>query len=323
MDARLLKTKSNAVEGRVVTVAVNAFGNMDSQGDISVQGSFNKTLKENFGRIKHFLNHDTSKLIGCPLEGREENGYLVMVSEMANTQDANDVLELYRLYDKNKRTLEHSIGVEAMQRDPQDAHKVLQWKLWEYSTLTSWGANQNTPLLGIKREDLLHFPKKSLDFVKQALDMKFSDHILIAADELRKLIEKATDGQAGIIECECGHSFDYFAQQEHSIDKEILDVYNDTLRWMFRDAAWDAAYENFPEVRAEVAELLQERKDKSLISELSYVKCPYCGKRHYRNEIITIEEKSHVQPVVKPSDDTSHVTPKGVTFAAIGNMLSK
>lgn len=321
MDVRLLKTKSNAVEGRVVTVAVNAFGNMDSQGDISVQGSFSKTLKENFGRIKHFLNHDTSKLIGCPLEGREENGYLVMVSEMANTQDANDVLELYRLYDKNKRTLEHSIGVEAMQRDPQDARKVLQWKLWEYSTLTSWGANQNTPLLGIKREDLQHFPKKSLDFVKQALDMKFSDHILIAADELRKLIEKATDGQAGIIECECGHSFDYFAQQEHSIDKEILEVYNDTLRWMFHDAAWDAAYENFPEVRAEVAELLAERKDKSLMSEMSYVKCPFCGRRHYRNEIITIEEKSHVQPVAKPSDDTSHVTPKGVTFAAIGNML--
>lgn len=321
MDARLLKTKSNAVEGRVVTVAVNAFGNMDSQGDISVQGSFTKTLKENFGRIKHFLNHDTSKLIGCPLEGREENGYLVMVSEMANTQDANDVLELYRLYDKNKRTLEHSIGVEAMQRDPQDARKVLQWKLWEYSTLYSWGANEKTPLLGIKRDDLQKFPKKSLDFVKQALDMKFSDHILIAADELRKLIEKATGGQAGIIECECGRSFDYFAQHEYSMDKEILEAYNDTLRWMFHEIAWEEAYNKYPEAQAEVVELLNERKDKSLISELSYVKCPYCGKRHYRNEIITIEEKSHVQPVVKPSDDTSHVTPKGVTFAAIGNML--
>ena len=90
---------------------------------------------------------------------------------------------------------------------------------------------------------------------------------------------------------------------------------------MFNDAARDAAYENFPEIRAEVAELLAERKDKSLMSEMSYVKCPFCGRRHYRNEIITIEEKSHVQPVVKPSDDTSHVTPKGVTFAAIGNML--
>lgn len=323
MDARLLKTKSNAVEGRVVTVAVNAFGNMDSQGDISVQGSFTKTLKENFGRIKHFLNHDTDKLIGCPLEGREENGYLVMVSEMANTQLANDVLELYKLYDKNQRTLEHSIGVEAMQRDKENPSKVLQWKLWEYSTLYSWGANEKTPLLGIKRDDLQKFPKKSLDFVKQALDMKFSDHILIAADELRKLIEKATGGQAGIIECECGRSFDYFAQHEYSMDKEILEAYNDTLRWMFHEIAWEEAYNKYPEAQAEVVELLNERKDKSLISELSYVKCPYCGKRHYRNEIITIEEKSHVQPVVKPSDDTSHVAPKGVTFAAIGNMLSK
>ena len=321
MDKRLLKTKSNAVEGRVVTVAVNAFGNMDSQGDISVQGSFTKTLKENFSRIKHFLNHDTDKLIGCPLEGREENGYLVMVSEMANTQLANDVLELYKLYDKNQRTLEHSIGVEAMQRDKENPSKVLQWKLWEYSTLYSWGANEKTPLLGIKREDLQKFPKKSLDFVKQALDMKFSDHILIAADEFRKLIEKATNGQAGIIECECGKSFDYFQQQEISVDKEVLQIYNDTLRWMFYDAAREQAWEQYPDIQSEVVELLNNRKEKSLVSELSYVRCPYCGKLHYRSEIITIEEKSHVQPVVKPSDDTSHVAPKGVTFAAIGNML--
>lgn len=326
MDVRLLKTKSNAVEGRVVTVAVNAFGNMDSQGDISVQGSFTKTLKENFARIKHFLNHDTDKLIGCPLEGREENGYLVMVSELANTQLANDVLEFYKLYQKNNLTLEHSIGVEAMQRDKENPSKVLQWRLWEFSTLYSWGANEKTPLLGIKRHDLQALPKKSLEFVKQALDMKFSDHILIAVDELRRLIEKANEGEAGMIQCECGRSFDYFAQQEHSIDREIIAQYNDTLRWLFLDAAWDAAYEQRPEVQAEVMELLESRKDNSLMSELSYVKCPYCGRRHYRNEIINIEstQKNHVQQIAGPSEDTTrNEEPKGLTFAAIGNMLAK
>ena len=92
---------------------------------------------------------------------------------------------------------------------------------------------------------------------------------------------------------------------------------------MFYDAAREQAWDQYPDIQAEVIELLNNRQDKSLISELSYVRCPYCGKLHYRSEIITIEEKSHVQPVVKPSDDTSRVTPKGVTFAAIGNMLSK
>ena len=321
MNVRILKTKSNAVEGRTVTVAVNAFGNVDSQNDISVQGSFQKTLKENFPRIKHFLNHDYGQLIGCPLEGKEEGGYLVFKSELAQTQLADDVLELYKLYHKNGMTLEHSVGVEAMQRDKQDPRKVLQWRMWEFSTLTNWGANPDTPLLGIKGMLSNGFPQKSLDFVKQALEMKFSDHILVSYDELRKLIEKANDGEAGIIECECGHQFDYFAQQEHSLDKEIIEVYNDTLRWMFRDAAWDEAYNKMPEVRAEVVELLNERNDKSLISELSYVRCPFCGKRHYRNEIINIEKKSHVQPVAQPSDDTAQAKPQGVTFAAIGNML--
>ena len=32
--------------------------------------------------------------------------------------------------------------------------KVTQWKLWEYSTLTNWGANPDTPMLGLKWAEL-------------------------------------------------------------------------------------------------------------------------------------------------------------------------
>ena len=85
---------------------------------------------------------------------------------------------------------------------------------------------------------------------------------------------------------------------------------------------WETGLRKPPEY---IMELLESRKDKSLMSELSYVECPYCGKRHYRNEIIAVEgvqiEKSHVQPVARPSEDTARTEPKGVTFAAIGNML--
>ena len=44
------KTKANDVDEKgIVTVAVNGIGVKDSQNDISMPGSFNKTLKENIG----------------------------------------------------------------------------------------------------------------------------------------------------------------------------------------------------------------------------------------------------------------------------------
>jgi len=49
---------------------------------------------------------------------------------------------LFYLYD--------SVRVEDMKRDEKDQRRVLEWKLWEYSTLYTWGANEKTPLVNIK-----------------------------------------------------------------------------------------------------------------------------------------------------------------------------
>ena len=57
------KTKANDVDEKgIVTVAVNGIGVKDSQNDISMPGSFNKTLKENIGRMRWFLNHRTDQI---------------------------------------------------------------------------------------------------------------------------------------------------------------------------------------------------------------------------------------------------------------------
>ena len=54
------RTKANDVDEKgIVTVAVNGIGVKDSQNDISMPGSFNKTLKENIGRMRWFRNHRT------------------------------------------------------------------------------------------------------------------------------------------------------------------------------------------------------------------------------------------------------------------------
>lgn len=141
-------------EKGMVKIAVNAFNNEDSDGDISMPGSFKKTLTEHFDRVRWFLNHDTTQLLGVPVKGYEEGRHLVMEAKFnLEKQIAKDTYQDYKLYAEHGKTLEHSIGVQAMQYEidrERGIRRVKEWKLWEFSTLTSWGANQDTPLLGIK-----------------------------------------------------------------------------------------------------------------------------------------------------------------------------
>lgn len=140
-------------KGRVV-VAANAFGNIDSQGDISTYGSFSKTLKENFDRVRWLLNHDTTKLLGVPIEGIETSNHLQIVGQLNMEKEmSRDVYADYKLYAEYGKSLEHSIGVDPIKYDIQgQVRKVMEWKLWEFSTLTAWGANSETPMLDIKSD---------------------------------------------------------------------------------------------------------------------------------------------------------------------------
>lgn len=139
----------------IVEMYVNAFGNEDSDGDISAPGSFKKTIKDNFKRIKHFLNHNQAfggeQLLGLPLKFIEDDFGLLVTSQMnLQKQLVKDVFADYVLFANHNRTLEHSVRVQDIKRDTNNEKTVLEWKLWEYSTLYTWGANEKTPLVNIK-----------------------------------------------------------------------------------------------------------------------------------------------------------------------------
>lgn len=138
-------------KGRVL-VAANAIGNIDAEDDRSLSGSFNKTIKENFLRVKWFLNHNTNLLLGVPIEAKERSAYLQVLGQLnMNKQVSRDTYEDYKLYAEYNRTLEHSVGVEAKKfRMVDNVREVIEWKWWEYSTVLSWGANENTPLIEMK-----------------------------------------------------------------------------------------------------------------------------------------------------------------------------
>lgn len=151
----LISTVKDVDEKGRVLVAANAIGNTDSDKDISKDGSFDKTLNEHFKRAKWFLNHDSTILLGVPIEGKQNGKYLEILGQLnMKKEKSRDTYEDYKLYAEYGRTLEHSVGVNAIKWEMKnDVRIVSEWKLWEYSTLTGWGANEDTPLRGIKSAD--------------------------------------------------------------------------------------------------------------------------------------------------------------------------
>jgi len=167
----------------IVVVAANAIGNVDSDNDMSLDKSFDKTLSENFKRVKWFLNHDRNLLLGVPIEGKQSGKYLEMKGQLnMKKQIAKDTYEDYKLYAEHGKTLEHSIGVEAVKWEQQgDTRMVKEWKLWEYSTLTSWGANPDTPMRSIKSAESI---SEAIDWLNVMLKKgNYSDEKFLQIEE--------------------------------------------------------------------------------------------------------------------------------------------
>lgn len=184
----------------IVTVAANAFGNIDSDRDISLPGSFDRTIKENFARLKWFLNHQRDMLLGCPLEAIPTKEFLTVRGQInLNKQIGKDTYADYMLFAEHGKTLEHSIGVDAIkyiEDRENDVRKVQEWKWWEYSTLTSWGANENTPLISIKGAS----PVQALELFEIRLKHgKYSDETFIEIEEsLNRLKSLMTASQNAV-----------------------------------------------------------------------------------------------------------------------------
>ena len=139
--------------GRTVCGYFASFNTTDSDGDMFAPGCFAKSLNENSNRIMHLLQHNTLQPIGRPSVLKEDNTGLYFETPIAKTQLGDDVLQLYR----DGVYKEHSVGFEMINSQPiagdEPVNVIKEAKLWEGSTVT-WGANHNTPVVGIKSSSL-------------------------------------------------------------------------------------------------------------------------------------------------------------------------
>ncbi len=155
------------VDGKkgVVTGYFASFGNVDADGDVIEPGAFSKTIMESGPnsaqpRIKHLMNHNASQPLGKINSLSEDAKGLNYESQVGSHTLGQDFI---KMVDSGLIT-EHSIGYQTMKRNQlQDYegfmknpsggwYSLTELKLWEGSSLTSWGANMNTPLTGMKEE---------------------------------------------------------------------------------------------------------------------------------------------------------------------------
>ena len=162
---RVIPASIKDVDGKkgIVTGYFAAFDNVDADGDIIRKGAFAKSILEwgpqsSQPRIKHLLNHNTNQPLGKITNLSEDTQGLLYESQIGTHTLGVDFVKMV----ESDLITEHSIGYQTMKRNQlQDYegymknpaggwYELTDLKLYEGSSLSSWGANQNTPLTGLK-----------------------------------------------------------------------------------------------------------------------------------------------------------------------------
>jgi HK97 family phage prohead protease len=180
----------------IVTGYFSAFDIKDSDGDIIRKGAFKKSIEDWFpkGRIKHLLNHDPSKPLGVLKVLNEDNYGLYYESKIGKHNLAQDFLKMV----ESDIVKEHSIGFSIVrQQKGQEANELVDLKLFEGSSLTAWGANEHTPIMGMKstveiRDRIKTFEKfvRNTDATDEAIEM-----CLLEIKQLYQVLETLSSKQ--------------------------------------------------------------------------------------------------------------------------------
>ena len=173
----------------IVMAYANAYNNEDSDKDISAFGSFEKTVKENFKRIRVLKDHDPKMMIGVPLMIDTQDTYGLMTTTKFNMdkQMGRDMFTDVKLMYENGLNAELSIGYNVMQRDQKNSNIITEYKLREYSFLSSWAANELSTVQGMKSVKSVY---GQLEILQKAYNLSYSDPRL---REIEKLLKALSD----------------------------------------------------------------------------------------------------------------------------------
>lgn len=169
----------------IVVAYANAYNFKDSDGDISAYGSFDKTVNENFKRIRVLKDHNPTMMIGVPLEIDTKDTYGLLTKSQFNMNKplGKDMFTDVKLMHESGLNAELSIGYKVMQRDQKNKSIINEYKLMEYSFLSSWGANELSTVQGIKA---IKSHYGIMELIEKAYNLDYSDERLRNIENLLK-----------------------------------------------------------------------------------------------------------------------------------------
>lgn len=175
----------------------NVYNVKDSDGDISLPGSFSKTVTERAKKIKIFKNH-TPQLVGVPLELDIADPYgLGLTAKMLMDTDAGrDTFHEVKFLHENGFESGMSIGGWVIKRNAKNKAEVVEYRLKEISVLTTEEpANQLSLVSAVKAVKELTEPTQEefWSIIEKAYNVRFSDNILKSLEQFLTLKDKEPD----------------------------------------------------------------------------------------------------------------------------------
>jgi HK97 family phage prohead protease len=173
----------------VIVAYANTYNFKDSDGDISAYGSFDKTVSENFKRIRVLKDHNPTMMIGVPLSIDTKDTYGLLTTSQFNMNKAlsKDMFTDISLMHNSGLNAELSIGYKVMQRDQKDKSIIKEYKLMEYSFLSSWGANQLSTVQDIKS---IKSHYGIMELIEKSYNLNYSDERLKQIENLLKALSQ-------------------------------------------------------------------------------------------------------------------------------------
>lgn len=199
-------------EGIVVAYA-NAYNNEDEAKDISHPSSFIKTVNENYKRIRVLKDHDTRVSLGVPKNIDTGDSFGLKTTTQFNLEKevSRDMFSDIKLMKANGLNAELSIGYDVMERDQKDKRIIKQYKLYEYSFLTSWACNELATVTDVKSLDRI------IKLIEKSYNLDYSDSRL---RKIESLLKEITAGPS-----DTGHE----EQELSELKKQILLTYQKAI----------------------------------------------------------------------------------------------
>lgn len=172
----------------IVMAYANAYDFKDSDGDISAKGSFTKTAKENYKRVRVLKDHNPTISLGVPLsiDSNDNFGLLTTTKFNLNKEVSRDMYSDILLMKEHGLNAELSIGYEIIARDEKNRSIIKEYKLYEYSFLTSWAANELSTVQDIKSIKTAY---GILNLIEKAYDLPYSDTRLKEIETILKSLD--------------------------------------------------------------------------------------------------------------------------------------